>query len=599
MAHGRRSSGWMTSCGSSRHPPCWPTSSNSWAPPASDSSASPGTRAPGKSGVAGLEQVTGDDQQHGGPQAEHAEAFPGREHLIGLLVRLADQLARLSGQIRVHVLADLPRNQLGQRSQHQHKGDHSGNGSGGVPDDPAEPHREQAEHAQVQAGANHRPGYPGVAERHGRVAVQDGRAEEERRERDYPADDQHQHGEDQRLGRQHRSSPGHRQQRRPDDAGRVFARDDQHTQDANGQLAELKPRPEDRAHRVGPDLRARCRTALVPLQDGEPGEQAGEAEGDHDEQDQRPDGRAHRPDLRPLRQQQAAEPCGAGHGRGAGSTGPGGLHRRAGGGHSVLPWAVAGAGSLLAGWAPGAGGLAAGSPYSRLSAVSSMYASSSEASRGVSSCSTMLSAAAICPIRGASRLLTRRAGAWPSAVFSGSALPPAAATRPARVAASGERTSTYFSELRSMKSCVLVSASSLPRPITIRWSAVTAISFIRWLDTKTVRPSLASCFIRFLIHRMPSGSSPLTGSSRMRICGSPSSATAMPTRWLIPSEKPPVRLRATSVSPTSPRTWSTRDRGRPWVWARKSRGLYALRPVCMARASSRAPTVRSGWAMSA
>ena len=112
-----------------------------------------------------------------------------------------------------------------------------------------------------------------------------------------------------------------------------------------------------------------------------------------------------------------------------------------------------------------------------------------------------------------------------------------------------------------MKSCVLVSASSLPRPITIRWSAVTAISFIRWLDTKTVRPSLASCFIRFLIHRMPSGSSPLTGSSRIRISGSPSRATAMPTRWPMPSEKPPVRLRATSVSPTRPRTWSTRDRG--------------------------------------
>ena len=103
-----------------------------------------------------------------------------------------------------------------------------------------------------------------------------------------------------------------------------------------------------------------------------------------------------------------------------------------------------------------------------------MYASSSEASRGVSSCSTIRSAAAISPMRGASRLVTRSAAARP-APFSlppvsgcGSALPPAAAIRSASRAASGVRTSTNFSELRSMNSCVLLSAISLPRPITIR-----------------------------------------------------------------------------------------------------------------------------------
>ncbi len=48
-----------------------------------------------RSGVAALEQVAGDGQQHGGPQAEHAEPLPGRQQLAGLLVRLADQLARL------------------------------------------------------------------------------------------------------------------------------------------------------------------------------------------------------------------------------------------------------------------------------------------------------------------------------------------------------------------------------------------------------------------------------------------------------------------------------------------------------------------------
>jgi ABC-2 type transport system ATP-binding protein len=46
-------------------------------------------------------------------------------------------------------------------------------------------------------------------------------------------------------------------------------------------------------------------------------------------------------------------------------------------------------------------------------------------------------------------------------------------------AGSGVRTSTDRSELPEMKSWVLVLAMSFPRPMTIRWSAVTAISFIR------------------------------------------------------------------------------------------------------------------------
>ena len=93
-----------------------------------------------------------------------------------------------------------------------------------------------------------------------------------------------------------------------------------------------------------------------------------------------------------------------------------------------------------------------------------------------------------------------------------------------------------------MNSATVQSAMSLPRPITSRWSAVFSISDIRWLDTNTVRPSAASAFIRLRIHRMPSGSSPLTGSSNIRIAGSPSSAAAMPSRWPMPSEKPLDRL---------------------------------------------------------
>ena len=92
---------------------------------------------------------------------------------------------------------------------------------------------------------------------------------------------------------------------------------------------------------------------------------------------------------------------------------------------------------------------------------------------------------------------------------------------------------------------------------------MTAISFIRWLDTSTVLPWLARCFIRFLIHSTPSGSSPLTGSSSSSTCGSPSSAAATPSRWLMPSEKPPARFFATSRRPTRSSIASTRLLGRP------------------------------------
>ena len=100
-----------------------------------------------------------------------------------------------------------------------------------------------------------------------------------------------------------------------------------------------------------------------------------------------------------------------------------------------------------------------------------------------------------------------------------------------------------------------------------------SISDIRWLETKTVRPSSARAFIRFLIHRMPSGSRPLTGSSNISTLGSPSMVAAMPRRWLMPRENPLDRFFATSVRPTSSSTSPTRRLGRLLVWARQSRWL--------------------------
>ncbi len=82
-----------------------------------------------------------------------------------------------------------------------------------------------------------------------------------------------------------------------------------------------------------------------------------------------------------------------------------------------------------------------------------------------------------------------------------------------------------------------VAHSGVPRPITIRWSTVSSISLMRWLHSRMVRPSAASPRNRSRIQRMPSVSSPFTGSSKINTPGSPSSAEPIPRRWPIPREK--------------------------------------------------------------
>ena len=72
----------------------------------------------------------------------------------------------------------------------------------------------------------------------------------------------------------------------------------------------------------------------------------------------------------------------------------------------------------------------------------------------------------------------------------------------APAAFSSARESVGFTRADETRSCVsplamisdvLASASSLPWPMTMRWSAVSAISLIRWLETNTVRPSARAC----------------------------------------------------------------------------------------------------------
>ena len=74
------------------------------------------------------------------------------------------------------------------------------------------------------------------------------------------------------------------------------------------------------------------------------------------------------------------------------------------------------------------------------------------------------------------------------------------------------------------------SAASRPRLMTTTSSTVCAASASRWLDTSTVRPSPASWRSRSRIQRIPSGSRPLSGSSRISTPGSPSKVVASVSR---------------------------------------------------------------------
>ena len=108
-------------------------------------------------------------------------------------------------------------------------------------------------------------------------------------------------------------------------------------------------------------------------------------------------------------------------------------------------------------------------------------------------------------------------------------------------------------------------------------------------------PRSAKSFSRPRIQRIPSGSSPLAGSSRISTSGSPIRALAIPSRWRIPSEYWRTRFFAADLSsPTSPSRSSTRVSSTPIVWAEIASASRPRRPACWAEASSSTPTRRPG-----
>src|SRR5580704_12254965 len=525
--------------------------------------------------VPAVQQCPGDGVHDGDEQAHHAEAGPGLQGVGGVVD--ASELA--SGLGRPELGDRVPprvRQCLGDPGQDEQDGDHGGDGGGRVPEQGPRGDAEHRQGGQVQPSSRYRAGYPGIAGRRvGGMAADERLAREERREADHLAHDEGHPGEDECLGCQYPASLRDGDQAGADHPGGVLGADAQHPEHGDGQRGDGHPRLAD--------------PGGVPAQFGggaEPGVGVGgdraddgpQGDAEHDGRGQRPESRADRTELDPLRAQHVGE-GGWTEGRpvvrgGAGDRGAG---------HRVAP----------AAW------------YSTLSRVSCMNASSSGGLAGMSSNKTMRWAAASCPTAALSTPVMPMtsgpvaasgpaAGAVAGDVLAAWTVAPASRQRAASSAAWGLRTCTDCWELDRTNSSMLVSAISRPLPITSRWSAVRAISLIRWLETRTVRPWAAIVRMRVRIQWMPSGSRPLTGSSKMSTAGSPRSAEAMPSRWLMPSDKPFARRLATSCRPTVASTSSTRLRGMPLLRARHSRWSKARRPPCTAFASRRAPTSRMG-----
>src|SRR5690242_5388519 len=135
------------------------------------------------SGISPGDQDRGQGQGGRGPGQQDQQG-PAR----GEQVRRRVQRAHLPGRLQQREPADPAaprRRQQGHDPGHQDHRDGGGDAARGVPDDRAEGQAEQRAHAQQQAGAQHRPGNPGVPQRHALVVTgQDGLVQAERGERD-------------------------------------------------------------------------------------------------------------------------------------------------------------------------------------------------------------------------------------------------------------------------------------------------------------------------------------------------------------------------------------------------------------------------------
>ena len=361
---------------------------------------------------------------------------------------------------------------------------------------------------------------------------------------------------------------GHRGDARADHARRVLAGDQEHAEDGDRELCDVHPREREvEAVLVAVGLLERTR-------DGSSGTEittatsSGSPIGEHDGDEQRPARRAQRPELRPLRERDARLRDAARRARAAGRSG-----RARQRGHAATPVDVAPRGPEL--------DLAARELHERL-------LERRLERRQLDEQDPLLERR---PPRSAPRSgrspRARRAPGWSPTRRPGQELAqprrlrcPNANEIPARLSGRRRRRSRRRSGVR------VRSRSGGRRSAPSRSSGATR-------RTPSAPRRRGPCS-RFRIQRIPSGSSPLTGSSSSSVEGSPSSAAAMPSRCPIPSENWPARFLATACSPTRSMSSSTRRLPMPCVCASASRWLYADLPLCTDRASSTAPTSCNG-----
>ena len=158
---------------------------------------------------------------------------------------------------------------------------------------------------------------------------------------------------------------------------------------------------------------------------------------------------------------------------------------------------------------------------------------------------------------------------------------------------------TRSSEAVAMSWSTETSARSRPLPITIRWSAVSSSSLIRWLETKTVRPSAASAAERLAHPADPFRVEP-DGRLVEHQDGRIAEECRRDAEALAHSEREGAR-RAGRPRPRARRSAGpcrARRRSMPLVWAIQRRWFRADRPGCTAPASRSAPTRFSGRSIS-
>lgn len=170
-------------------------------------------------------------------------------------------------------------------------------------------------------------------------------------------------------------------------------------------------------------------------------------------------------------------------------------------------------------------------------------------------------------------------------------------TTAASLAACGVRTATLGRRRVREKSATSWSATRRPSSMVTTRSAARAASLGSLVVCRTVPPSAACARSRPCSQPFSRGERPLAGSSRTSVCGSPSSADAIPRRRSMPAERAPMRWSPSPARPTTSSSSSARDAGTPAAAQSIRSWPRAVRAGWPGTSPRSTPTSRAGWPM--